>query len=72
MDGPGSDTTLFVTDSVPLVDNTNADPETRAIWVDLAKKYKVPARCVWFKTPSQICEHNDAVRALNKSVRTPR
>jgi bifunctional polynucleotide phosphatase/kinase len=48
-----------------LSDNTNPDPETRSIWVDLAKKYKVPIRCVWFKTPIHICEHNDAVRSMN-------
>ncbi|RCI14507.1 hypothetical protein L249_7013 [Ophiocordyceps polyrhachis-furcata BCC 54312] len=48
-----------------VIDNTNADPETRAIWVGLAKKSGIPIRCVWFKTPMQVCEHNDAVRALN-------
>lgn len=54
--------------TVFLADNTNPDPDTRATWVDLAKKYKIPARCIWFKTPTQVCEHNDVVRALNKSV----
>lgn len=29
---------------------------------------KVPIRCVWFKTPLQVCEHNDAVRSLNTSL----
>lgn len=48
-------------------DNTNADPETRAVWIELGKKFKVPVRCVWFKTPLHICEHNDAVRANNTS-----
>ena len=38
------------------------------MWIELAKKSKVPVRCVWFKTPLQICEHNDAVRSLNKSL----
>ncbi|KAG8414172.1 DNA kinase/phosphatase Pnk1 [Metarhizium acridum] len=50
------------------VDNTNADPETRALWVDIASKAKVPIRCVWFRTPLHICEHNDAVRAHNQSL----
>ncbi|KND89068.1 Bifunctional polynucleotide phosphatase/kinase, partial [Tolypocladium ophioglossoides CBS 100239] len=48
------------------IDNTNADPETRAVWVELAKKAQVPIRCVWFRTPLYLCEHNDAVRAHNK------
>lgn len=48
------------------MDATNPDPDTRAQWIDLAKKLKVPIRCVWFRTPIQLCEHNDIVRALNK------
>ncbi|KAH7305986.1 polynucleotide kinase 3 phosphatase-domain-containing protein [Stachybotrys elegans] len=50
------------------VDNTNADPDTRAVWTNLASASKVPIRCVWFKTPLHICEHNDAVRANNKAL----
>ncbi|KAF5021771.1 hypothetical protein F66182_6146, partial [Fusarium sp. NRRL 66182] len=50
------------------IDNTNADPDTRTIWVELAKKFGISIRCVWFKTPIQVCEHNNAVRALNKSL----
>ena len=52
----------------PLTDNTNPDPNTRAQWIDLAKKFKVPIRCVWFKTPVRLCEHNDMVRAMNQPV----
>ena len=58
-------------DSV-VVDNTNPDPDTRRQWVELATKAKqgggVPVRCVWFRTPLVVCEHNDAVRSLNKEV----
>ncbi|KAK3388743.1 PNK3P-domain-containing protein [Sordaria brevicollis] len=54
-------------DSV-VVDNTNPDPDTRKQWVDLAKKHKVPIRAVWFRTPLAVCEHNDAVRSLNKTL----
>ena len=54
-------------DSV-VVDNTNPDPDTRKQWVELAQKQGVPVRCVWFRTPLVVCEHNDAVRALNKPV----
>ncbi|KAJ4146205.1 DNA kinase/phosphatase Pnk1 [Fusarium falciforme] len=50
------------------IDNTNADPDTRTIWVELAKKFGISIRCVWFKTPIALCEHNDAVRAMNKSL----
>jgi hypothetical protein len=45
-------------------DNTNADPETRAYWTELAKKHKVPIRCVLFTANMMLCEHNDTVRAL--------
>ncbi|RWA07962.1 hypothetical protein EKO27_g7143 [Xylaria grammica] len=51
-----------------VVDNTNPDPDGRKEWVELARKHDVPIRCVWFKIPKALCEHNDAVRALNKSL----
>ncbi|KAK3934695.1 polynucleotide kinase 3 phosphatase-domain-containing protein [Diplogelasinospora grovesii] len=51
-----------------VIDNTNPDPDTRTQWVELARKHKVPIRCIWFKTPLHLCEHNDAMRSLNKSL----
>lgn len=59
--------TLCEGDSV-VIDNTNPDPDGRAEWIELARKHKVPIRCVWFKTPVELCEHNNVVRALNKSL----
>ncbi|KAK7425094.1 DNA kinase/phosphatase Pnk1 [Neonectria punicea] len=50
------------------IDNTNADPSTRSLWIEEAKKFGIPIRCVWFSTPLPLCEHNDAVRALNASM----
>ncbi|CZS90504.1 related to bifunctional polynucleotide phosphatase/kinase [Rhynchosporium agropyri] len=47
------------------IDNTNADSDIRKKWVELAARYSVPIRCVLFTAGSQICEHNDVVRALN-------
>lgn len=49
-------------------DNTNADPETRAFWVTLAKDASVPIRCIYFSTPAKICRHNNAVRAANSNI----
>lgn len=46
------------------VDNTNADIETRAVWISLAWKMKVPIRLVHFTASTKLCEHNDTVRAL--------
>ncbi|KAK0625005.1 polynucleotide kinase 3 phosphatase-domain-containing protein [Bombardia bombarda] len=54
-------------DSV-VVDNTNPDPDIRAQWIQFAAKHKVPIRCVWFKTPVRLCEHNDAVRSMSKAM----
>ncbi|KAB5527941.1 polynucleotide kinase 3 phosphatase-domain-containing protein [Coniochaeta sp. 2T2.1] len=51
-----------------VIDATNPDPDTRAQWVALAEKLKLPIRCVWFRTPIQLCEHNDTVRSLNKEL----
>lgn len=51
-----------------VVDNTNADLETRSCWIALAKKLKVPIRCVLFTASPKVCEHNDIVRALNNGT----
>lgn len=49
-----------------VVDNTNADPETRGHWTALAKKLNnIPIRCVLLTASVKLCEHNDTVRALN-------
>lgn len=48
-----------------VVDNTNADPDTRAVWTALAAKFGVPCRLVHFTAPPKLCEHNDLVRALS-------
>ncbi|KAK4160258.1 polynucleotide kinase 3 phosphatase-domain-containing protein [Cladorrhinum sp. PSN259] len=50
-----------------VIDATNPDPDTRSQWIELAKKHKTPVRCVWFKTPLELCLHNDAVRGLNRT-----
>ena len=48
-----------------ILDNTNADPETRAVWIKLAQQFGIPIRCVHFTAPAKLCEHNDTVRALS-------
>ncbi|CAJ2512036.1 Uu.00g076610.m01.CDS01 [Anthostomella pinea] len=51
------------------VDNTNPDADGRKEWIEFAQKHDgVPIRCVWFKIPKALCEHNDVVRALNKTL----
>ena len=61
--------TDFVEDGKPVaVDNTNADIETRAAWIALAKRLKVPIRLVHFTAPAKLCEHNDVVRALTGNL----
>jgi bifunctional polynucleotide phosphatase/kinase len=51
-----------------MTDNTNADPNTRAEWVRVAKDFNVPIRCVYFTSPSDLCKHNNAVRAANRAL----
>ncbi|MCJ1249949.1 hypothetical protein MMC30_007175 [Trapelia coarctata] len=53
------------------VDNTNADPDTRGHWIQLAQKVGVPIRCIYFTAPTKLCEHNDTVRALNEGTWNP-
>jgi predicted kinase len=49
-------------------DNTNANPEVRASWVELAQAFQIPIRCVHFTASTRLCEHNDTVRALNPAL----
>ncbi|KAK0921091.1 DNA kinase/phosphatase Pnk1 [Friedmanniomyces endolithicus] len=64
--------TQHVVDGKPVVvDNTNADIETRASWVGLATKLKVPIRLVHFTATVKLCEHNDTVRALAGELMNP-
>ncbi|GFG02790.1 conserved hypothetical protein [Aspergillus lentulus] len=51
-----------------VVDNTNADPNTRAEWVRISKEFNVPIRCVHFTAPPELCKHNNAVRAANRAL----
>ncbi|EAW15902.1 putative DNA 3'-phosphatase Tpp1 [Aspergillus fischeri NRRL 181] len=51
-----------------VVDNTNADPNTRAEWVRVAKEFNVPIRCVYFTSSPELCKHNNAVRAANRAL----
>lgn len=45
-------------------DNTNATPDVRAHWVDLARSLGgVPVRALVFSVPPALARHNDAVRA---------
>lgn len=61
-------TTLLRDGKSVAVDNTNADPETRAQWVDIASGFGIPIRCVFFTAPARLCEHNDAVRSLGGAI----
>jgi len=53
------------------LDNTNADPETRGKWIQLARKLGVAIRCVYLTASPKLCEHNDTVRALNGALMNP-
>lgn len=58
----------FPTSNPTTLDNTNADPETRAHWTSLAKELNIPIRCVQFISTPDLCRHNNAVRASNKEL----
>ncbi|KAL4881478.1 polynucleotide kinase 3 phosphatase-domain-containing protein [Aspergillus karnatakaensis] len=51
-----------------VVDNTNADLNTRAQWIDVSKEFNVPIRCVYFSASPALCKHNNAVRAANTDL----
>ena len=68
---PVNHSIIDVSDTLRFSDNTNADSEVRSKWIELATKHAVPIRCVLFTAGSEICEHNDSMRALNNMVCVP-
>lgn len=46
-----------------MVDNTNRNRATRAIWVALASKLNIPIRVFHFNTPIELAKHNNVYRA---------
>ncbi|EHA19207.1 hypothetical protein ASPNIDRAFT_122702 [Aspergillus niger ATCC 1015] len=62
---PSSNTPFY---AKPKKYNTNADPETRSEWVEVAKEFNVPIRCVYFTASPALCRHNNAVRAANQTL----
>lgn len=53
-----------------VVDNTNGDKDSRARYVNAAKKHKVPCRCFVMSTTFKHAEHNIAFRELTDSKHT--
>lgn len=61
--------THFLKEGKPVaVDNTNAEMETRAQWIEIASDFQIPVRCVHFTASPKLCEHNDAVRSLGGNI----
>jgi len=49
----------------PIIDNTNRDAKTRKNFIDMAKEYKVPARCIWLDIEKEESFHCNAFRGAN-------
>lgn len=45
-----------------VVDNTNLGPDSRKLYLDIAKEYKVKCRCLYFTTSKEVCKHNSYYR----------
>lgn len=54
-----------------VIDNTNPDPETRARYIDLAKKHKVGIRCFEMSTSYKQARHNEVYRQLSDKKHKP-
>lgn len=46
------------------IDDLNIDIESRITWISLAAKHGVAADAICFTSSTDLCLHNDTVRAL--------
>eukprot|EP00299_Pterocystis_sp_00344_P013712 c6750_g1_i2.p1 GENE.c6750_g1_i2~~c6750_g1_i2.p1 ORF type:complete len:248 (-),score=72.24 c6750_g1_i2:407-1150(-) len=51
-----------------VIDNTNPSKSKRATYLNLLDE-DVTARCVWVRTPREICEHNNMFRERTQGVK---
>ncbi|GHJ88845.1 hypothetical protein NliqN6_5247 [Naganishia liquefaciens] len=49
-----------------VVDNTNRDKTTRALYIAMAMQLRVPIRCFFFTASYELAKHNNAYRACAK------
>ena len=49
-----------------VIDNTNPDKDTRAMYTNIAKEHNVPIRCFYFDCDKQLCMHNNQQRSVNQ------
>ncbi|CAK7275261.1 DNA kinase/phosphatase Pnk1 [Sporothrix epigloea] len=61
-------TALLESGKSVVIDNTNPDPASRSVWIDIGIAKRVVVRCVWFNVTKALCEHNEAVRWQTKSL----
>lgn len=49
-----------------VIDNTNPEAATRALYIKLAKNANVPVRCFYFGDNEDLAQHNNYYRAITK------
>jgi bifunctional polynucleotide phosphatase/kinase len=49
-----------------VVDNTNPEKSDRKLFIDVAKKHKVPVRCFYFNVTKEVATHLDTQRKINE------
>ncbi|KAL9559163.1 hypothetical protein MBANPS3_000567 [Mucor bainieri] len=49
-----------------VIDNTNPEKATRALYIKLAQNAKVPIRCFYFGNNEELSQHNNYYRAVHK------
>lgn len=54
-----------------VVDNTNPEASTRALYLRLAKDAGVPVRCFYFGDNEDLAQHNNYYRAIYKNGKEP-
>ena len=50
-----------------VIDNMNAQPKTRSVYIEMAKKLKIQVRAIYMQTDKETCLYNNSLRKVEGS-----
>lgn len=64
-------TEAIVKGSSVIIDNTNRNAKTRAVWISIAQKYNIPIKCIVLQIDKALCMHINKYRTIYGDKKVP-